>query len=188
MADAPPPFVVLGSWRSPEGQAHPYGERYWTRAVDGHAVYFPNAESALGDAHLPAIRAAIAGLNRATFAEPPPPADHIVAQLCDILRARSAVGLAKYNTPLTRTDLSPAAWRNLLQEEMLDGALYLQRLKQPLAPLEALREAHSALIRAAEALDVAGGTLPARHAAELRGAAAMIADDWLPAMAAEIPA
>jgi len=182
MAEAPP-FVVLGSYRGPESQAHPYGARYWTRAVDGHAVYFPTADASLGDEHLPAIRAAIAGVNRwATPAEDP-----IVAGVCADLQARSGVGLAKYGTTLARTDLPPAAWRRHMYEELLDAALYLKRQDQPHTVAEALRAARDALLRAAQVLDAAG-TAPAGYAADLRGTAGVIAHDWLPTLEQEPPA
>ncbi len=43
---------------------------------------------------------------------------------------RAAVGLAKYGTDMSRTDLSLKDWLQHLQEELLDAAVYVERLKQ----------------------------------------------------------
>jgi hypothetical protein len=42
---------------------------------------------------------------------------------------RSQRGIEKYGTMLTRTDLDFIDWVTHLQEEMLDAALYCERLK-----------------------------------------------------------
>jgi len=43
---------------------------------------------------------------------------------------RSAVGQAKYGTTLDRTDLGLSDWITHAQEELMDGILYLEKLKQ----------------------------------------------------------
>jgi hypothetical protein len=43
---------------------------------------------------------------------------------------RSALGIKKYGTTLDRTDLKPRDWIQHAQEELMDGILYLERLKQ----------------------------------------------------------
>jgi hypothetical protein len=43
---------------------------------------------------------------------------------------RSQVGIKKYNTMLTRDDLSTLEWISHLQDELMDATLYLERLKQ----------------------------------------------------------
>jgi hypothetical protein len=42
---------------------------------------------------------------------------------------RSQVGIKKYGTTMERDDLSYAEWLTHLQEEMLDAAIYCERLK-----------------------------------------------------------
>ena len=43
---------------------------------------------------------------------------------------RSAVGKEKYGTDLDRKDLSKQDWIKHAQEELMDGILYLEKLKQ----------------------------------------------------------
>ena len=45
------------------------------------------------------------------------------------IRSRAEVGLKKYGVTLERTDLHVLDWINHAQEELLDGAAYLERLK-----------------------------------------------------------
>lgn len=54
--------------------------------------------------------------------------DPVVQELIEKFLSRSSKGLAKYGTPLTRTDLTLTDWMIHLQEELMDAALYLQRL------------------------------------------------------------
>jgi hypothetical protein len=42
------------------------------------------------------------------------------------------MGFTKYNNTLDRKDLSKVEWINHAQEELMDGILYLERLKQEL--------------------------------------------------------
>lgn len=44
------------------------------------------------------------------------------------LHQRSQVGIAKYGTTTAREDLTRLQWLRHAQEEMLDAAVYLQRL------------------------------------------------------------
>ena len=53
-------------------------------------------------------------------------------RLCELMRQRHDRGLVKYGTTVDRTDLSEAEWIQHAIEEMLDGAAYLQRLKDKL--------------------------------------------------------
>lgn len=46
------------------------------------------------------------------------------------LRERAAIGLAKYGTDTTRSDLSELDWLRHAQEEAMDLAVYLERLIQ----------------------------------------------------------
>jgi hypothetical protein len=56
--------------------------------------------------------------------------DPIVVAVMTKFYERSQVGIKKYNTMLTRDDLSTLEWISHLQEELMDATLYLERLKQ----------------------------------------------------------
>ena len=47
---------------------------------------------------------------------------------------RSELGQKKYGTTLDRTDLKPLDWIQHAQEELMDGILYLEKLKKELTP------------------------------------------------------
>jgi hypothetical protein len=55
--------------------------------------------------------------------------DPIVEAVRTRLLARSLIGIEKYNTTLMREDLNRADWLRLFQEELLDAALYVERLR-----------------------------------------------------------
>jgi hypothetical protein len=59
--------------------------------------------------------------------------DTVVRSIIDKFLQRSAVGKQKYGTDLDRKDLSTHDWINHAQEELMDGILYLEKLKQELA-------------------------------------------------------
>jgi len=48
---------------------------------------------------------------------------------------RSELGQKKYGTTLDRTDLKPLDWIQHAQEELMDGILYLEKLKKELTPV-----------------------------------------------------
>lgn len=54
--------------------------------------------------------------------------DRIVDAVRAKLARRSIVGQAKYGTTMERSDLSDLDWLRHAQEELLDAAVYLQRL------------------------------------------------------------
>ena len=56
--------------------------------------------------------------------------DPIVLAVMTKFYERSQVGIKKYNTMLTRDDLSTLEWISHLQDELMDATLYLERLKQ----------------------------------------------------------
>lgn len=58
--------------------------------------------------------------------------DPIVERVKDLLTVRSKVGIAKYDTTLEDSKLSTLQWLQHLQEELLDGACYIERLKKDL--------------------------------------------------------
>jgi hypothetical protein len=56
--------------------------------------------------------------------------DRIVMQVLHQMLDRSERGLEKYGTNLERTDLETLDWLQHAQEEAMDLALYLERLKE----------------------------------------------------------
>jgi hypothetical protein len=56
--------------------------------------------------------------------------DSIVQAVIAKFLERSAVGKAKYGTTLDRTDLKTLDWIQHAQEELMDGILYLEKLKK----------------------------------------------------------
>lgn len=54
--------------------------------------------------------------------------DPIVESVRQKLAQRSAIGIGKYGTTMARTDLNRLDWLRHAQEELLDGAVYLERL------------------------------------------------------------
>ena len=59
--------------------------------------------------------------------------DSIVRAVVAQFLQRSAVGVTKYGVTLDRTDLGAGDWIQHAQEELMDGILYLEKLKQTLA-------------------------------------------------------
>lgn len=55
--------------------------------------------------------------------------DPIVQIVIDRMRSRSAVGMEKYGVTMMRDDVSTVEWIDHAIEELLDGAIYLERLK-----------------------------------------------------------
>lgn len=58
--------------------------------------------------------------------------DSIVQAINEKFVARAEMGFKKYNNTLDRKDLDKFEWINHAQEELMDGILYLERLKQEL--------------------------------------------------------
>lgn len=54
--------------------------------------------------------------------------DPIVQKVVEKYEERSEVGIKKYNTMLTRKDLSFNQWLIHLQEELMDATLYIETL------------------------------------------------------------
>ena len=55
--------------------------------------------------------------------------DRNVEAVHELLRQRSEAGLVKYGTTTERTDIDLLRWLQHLQEELLDAAVYVERLK-----------------------------------------------------------
>lgn len=60
--------------------------------------------------------------------------DSIVQAVIAKFLARAAMGKAKYGTTLDRTDLKTLDWIQHAQEELMDGILYLEKLKGEFPP------------------------------------------------------
>jgi hypothetical protein len=58
--------------------------------------------------------------------------DSIVDSILNKFVDRAEMGFTKYNNTLDRKDLDKVEWINHAQEELMDGILYLERLKQEL--------------------------------------------------------
>jgi hypothetical protein len=58
--------------------------------------------------------------------------DSIVDSILNKFVDRAEMGFKKYSNTLDRNDLSKVEWINHAQEELMDGILYLERLKQEL--------------------------------------------------------
>ncbi len=56
-------------------------------------------------------------------------ADSVVQAVIKKFLERSELGKKKYGTTLDRTDLKPIDWIVHAQEELMDGILYLEKLK-----------------------------------------------------------
>ena len=52
----------------------------------------------------------------------------IEEQVINKLRSRAAAGKAKYGVTMERTDLTNAEWLQHLQEELMDAAVYVEKL------------------------------------------------------------
>ena len=58
--------------------------------------------------------------------------DTVVDSIVDSFISRAAQGKTKYGQTLDRQDLSTLEWIRHAQEELMDGILYLEKLKQTL--------------------------------------------------------
>ena len=56
--------------------------------------------------------------------------DKNVVSVCSLLTERMERGYTKYGTTTERQDLTFLDWLQHLQEELLDAAVYIERLKQ----------------------------------------------------------
>jgi hypothetical protein len=73
--------------------------------------------------------------------------DSVVFEIIKEFGERAQKGYEKYGTDMDRTDLSVADWAQHLREELMDGLVYLTRLKKDIIQLEeelsALKQHHS---------------------------------------------
>lgn len=69
------------------------------------------------------------------FAKDPTAAEkpiEVEEAVCAQIRSRRDAGRAKYKTTMERTDLTPLQWLQHAQEEALDLAIYLEKLRREL--------------------------------------------------------
>ena len=62
--------------------------------------------------------------------------DKFVKQVVDKYTDRSEVGFKKYGTTLEREDIDLIGWLNHLQDELMDGTLYIEKLKEELGKIK----------------------------------------------------
>jgi hypothetical protein len=62
--------------------------------------------------------------------------DTNVKLVSDLLKSRMNVGYKKYGTTTERTDIDLLGWLQHLQEELLDAAVYIERLKKEVSVLQ----------------------------------------------------
>ena len=60
--------------------------------------------------------------------------DSIVSAIIKKFLMRAEQGKQKYGVTLDRTDLKPHDWIQHAQEELMDGILYLEKLKSVIPP------------------------------------------------------
>ena len=76
--------------------------------------------------------------------------DQNVTSVIEQLRNREKAGLIKYGTNTERTDLETIEWLQHLQEELMDGAVYIERLKRDLSEQPELEESTGSLMHHAD--------------------------------------
>ena len=59
-----------------------------------------------------------------------PKYDSVVSSIISKFEERARIGQIKYGKTLDRNDLSFLEWINHAQEELMDGILYLEKIKQ----------------------------------------------------------
>jgi hypothetical protein len=64
----------------------------------------------------------------------------IEEQVIDFLRTRAETGKRKYGVTMEREDLSFLEWLQHLQEELLDAAVYVEKLKEQVKGYEEITQ------------------------------------------------
>lgn len=62
-------------------------------------------------------------------------------QVIEQIRKRAEIGKSKYGVTIERTDFSLLDWLQYLQEELMDAAVYVERLKEEVKSYE--KEKHT---------------------------------------------
>ncbi len=73
--------------------------------------------------------------------------DSIVLSIINKFKERATFGKKKYGTDLDREDLKVKDWIQHAQEELMDGILYLEKLKVSIKAQEAKKEDSNSLPR-----------------------------------------
>ena len=68
-----------------------------------------------------------------------PTQDSVVNSVIAQFAKRSNVGVEKYGTTLDRTDLTMLDWIQHAQEELMDGILYLEKIKKTMLETQKIR-------------------------------------------------
>lgn len=68
--------------------------------------------------------------------------DSVVFEIIKEFGERAEKGYSKYGTDMDRVDLSVSDWAQHLREELMDGLVYLTRLKKDIIKLEEELAAH----------------------------------------------
>lgn len=116
---------------------HPNCEHFWSFAQDGSDSFyqFPNGEPIRTPANLETMGSH--GWTRQPAAETPAPQpiDSNVEAVCASIKERSAAGVIEYGDTTDRKDVPLLQWIVEAQNEMKDGAVYLERVKKDVAAL-----------------------------------------------------
>ena len=76
-----------------------------------------------------------------------PKYDSVVSSVVKSFQQRALVGQVKYGKTLDRNDLTFLQWIQHAQEEMMDGILYLEKMKQVMSisdnPLSSSKQDHA---------------------------------------------
>jgi hypothetical protein len=72
--------------------------------------------------------------------------DSIVDSVVQKFTERSRLGQVKYGKTLDRGDLTVHEWITHAQEELMDGILYLEKLRQVVAPCELRKPDDAAVV------------------------------------------
>ena len=65
-----------------------------------------------------------------------PKYDSVVSSVISAFQKRAEIGQIKYGKTLDRNDLTFLQWIQHAQEELMDGILYLEKIKQTVTILE----------------------------------------------------
>lgn len=119
--------------QSEDSAARPNGQR--PAACSG--VMVPLAELQAAEEHVRLLCAQVRDLEAKLAAMTAGKPHEAEERVIESIRLRREVGRRKYGTTMERADLSAAQWAQHAQEEALDFAIYLERLKRDLQNTQA---------------------------------------------------
>jgi hypothetical protein len=85
---------------------------------------------------------------------------HIEENVIALIKSRAWAGKYKYGVGMDRTDLDAAQWAQHLQEELLDAAIYVEKLKGILAELPGTKQPGQAFAQGDRVRKVKGYKFP----------------------------